>query len=381
MDGRTDLRTFRALLSDEGQSLLAALENAGPGRASRCAATADLWQSSPALVAAAEEQVRLRGRAAAYFGEFGPHMYFPPDLVELSSHLAVAEYKLDRVLHEIGVVLIDAMGLGSGADALVLSRSHHTTGVDADPPAVEIADANARAMRSPMLFPHHEDVTSYDSRSEAVFIDLMRRPGPDGSHDPESYGPSLSWALERVRTTGGGWIRLAPGLGPGVVPDPGRPDEAEWISYDGVSQELVLWWGLGEWGREAAVTVRKATLLPAGASLTARGLPEPVRASPGPLRVRAGPGRGRRGSGGRGRRGCRRWTPPRWRRPPHGRRAAVHALRDGVRGHGGAAVGRCREAADRRPRRAGGVRRHRGGRHRDADRRTRPVPAGALRAS
>ncbi|WP_371588730.1 SAM-dependent methyltransferase [Streptomyces virginiae] len=270
-----DLRTFRALLSDEGQSLLAALEDAGPGRASRCAATADLWQSSPALVAAAEEQVRLRGRAAAYFGEFGPHMYFTPDLVELSSHLAVAEYKLDRVLHEIGVVLIDAMGLGSGADALVLSRSHHTTGVDADPLAVEIADANARAMRSPMLFPHHEDVTSYDSQSEAVCIDLMRRPGPDGSHDPESYGPSLSWALERVRTTGGGWIRLAPGLGPGVVPDPGRPDEAEWISYDGVSQELVLWWGLGEWGREAAVTVRKATLLPAGASLTARGLPEP----------------------------------------------------------------------------------------------------------
>ncbi|MFE5862779.1 hypothetical protein ACFQ77_19835 [Streptomyces virginiae] len=33
-------------------------------------------------------------------------------------------------------------------------------------------------------------------------------------------GQSLLAALERVRTTGGGWIRLAPGLGPGVVPDP-----------------------------------------------------------------------------------------------------------------------------------------------------------------
>ncbi|WP_051773643.1 hypothetical protein [Streptomyces sp. NRRL S-237] len=271
-----DLQTFRALLSDEGQSLLAALGGAaGPGRESRSAATAALWRSSPALVAAAEEQVRLRGRAASYFGEFGPHMYFTPDLVELSSHLTVAEYKLDRVLHEIGVVLIDAICLGSGTDALVLSWSHHTMGVDADPLAVEIAEANARAMRSQMLFPHHEDVTSYDSQGEAVFIDLMRRPGPDGSHDPEAYGPSLSWALERVRTTGGGWIRLAPGLGPCVVPDTGRPDEAEWISYDGVAQELVLWWGLGEWGREAAATVRKATLLPAGASLTARGLPEP----------------------------------------------------------------------------------------------------------
>ncbi|MFB6820495.1 hypothetical protein ACFCXA_02740 [Streptomyces virginiae] len=75
-------------------------------------------------------------------------MYVTPDLVELSSHLAVAEYKLDRVLHEIGVVLIDAMGPGSGADALVLSWSHHTMGVDADPLTVEIADADARAVRS-----------------------------------------------------------------------------------------------------------------------------------------------------------------------------------------------------------------------------------------
>ncbi|MFF4391153.1 SAM-dependent methyltransferase [Streptomyces sp. NPDC001552] len=274
-----DLRTFRALLSDEGQSLLAALGDAGPGRESRSAATAALWQSGPALVAAAEEQVRLRGRATAHFGEFGPHMYFTPDLVELSSHLTVAEYKLDRVLHEMGVVLIDAMCLGSGADALVLSWSHHTMGVDADPLAVEIAEANARAMRSPMLFPHHEDVTSYDSQGEAVFIDLVRRPGPDGSHDPESYGPPLSWALERVRTTGTGWIRLVPDLPPGALPGPGRADEAEWISYAGVAQELVLWFGLHH--EPAPVTARKATALPARASLTARGLPEPSVRPPG----------------------------------------------------------------------------------------------------
>ncbi|MEV6682451.1 hypothetical protein AB0N09_37165 [Streptomyces erythrochromogenes] len=34
---------------------------------------------------------------------------------------------------------IDAMCLGSGADALVLGWSHHTHGVYADPLAVEIA--------------------------------------------------------------------------------------------------------------------------------------------------------------------------------------------------------------------------------------------------
>ncbi|MFG2232121.1 SAM-dependent methyltransferase [Streptomyces sp. NPDC048723] len=249
MNGRTDLQTFRAPLTEEGRSLPAA------------------------LAAAADEQVRLRGRAAAKFGEFAPRMYLTPDIVELSSHLAVSEYKLHRVLHEIGVVRIEALCLGSGADALVLSRSHHTMAVDADPLTVEIAAANAPVMDARLFLSHCEDTAGLDGRGEAVFIDLMRRPGPDGVHDPESYSPPLTWTLDRVRTTGAGWVRLAPGLPPGAVPGLGRADEAEWISYAGVAQELVLWFGLHR--GPAPVTARKATLLPAGASLTTRGLPGP----------------------------------------------------------------------------------------------------------
>ncbi|MCX5302473.1 SAM-dependent methyltransferase [Streptomyces sp. NBC_00160] len=263
-----DLQVFRALLSDEGQSLLAALGDAGP-----VGEPALRHDRPPALLAAAEEQVRLRGRAAAKLGEFAARMYLTPDFVELASPLAVAEYKLDRVLDEVGVVLIDAIGLGSGLDALVLSWSHHTTAVDPDPLTVEIAGANAPVANASLFFPHREDLARFDSQGEAVFIDLMRRPGPDGAHDPESYSPPLSWALDRVRTTGLGWVRLAPGLAPGAVPDLGRADEAEWISHAGTVQELVLWFGLHP--EPAPVTVRKATLLPAGASLTSRGLPEP----------------------------------------------------------------------------------------------------------
>ncbi|MFJ3961515.1 SAM-dependent methyltransferase [Streptomyces sp. NPDC090036] len=272
-----DLQVFRALLSDEGQSLLAALGDAGPGGEPESAAMAALRQSSPALVAAAEEQVRLRGQAAVKFGEFAPRMYFTPDLVELSSHLAVAEYKLDRV-REMGVVLVEPMFLGSGADALVLSREYYTLAVDPDPLTTAMAVANERALNGrtePALFADCEDVAAFGGRGEADFIDLMRPPGPDGGHDPESCGPPLSWALEQVRSTGLGWIRLPPGPAPGAVPDLGRADEAEWISYDGEVQELVLWFGLGPCGKPADITVRRATLLPAGASLTARGLPGP----------------------------------------------------------------------------------------------------------
>ncbi|MCX4696152.1 SAM-dependent methyltransferase [Streptomyces sp. NBC_01408] len=276
-----DLQTFRALLTDEGQSLLAAAMR-DDGSAGESGPRSEWGSGHPAaLVAAASEQVRLRGLASAKFGEYAPHMYFTPDSVELSSHLAVAEYKLGRVLHEIGVVLIEAICLGSGADALVLSWSHHTTAVDTDPLTVEMAEANGRAMDTRMFFPAREDISGFNSQGEADFIDLMRPPGPDGSHDPESYSPPLSWALKRVRTTGGGWIRLTPGLAPGAVPDLGRADEAEWISYDGAIQEMVLWYGLGEWGKPPPVTARRATLLPAGASLTGRGLSEPAVRPPG----------------------------------------------------------------------------------------------------
>ncbi|MEU6299423.1 SAM-dependent methyltransferase [Streptomyces erythrochromogenes] len=268
-----DLELFRALLTDEGQRLLARLQAGDPAGE---AATAEALRCGhpAALVSAAREQVRLRRRAAAKYGEYAARLYFTPDGVELSSHLAVSEYKLDRVLHELGVVLIDAMCLGSGADALVLGWSHHTDAVDADPLTVEIAKANRPGMDEPMLYPRCEDVTGFDSQGEAVFIDLMR---PAGTSDPEAYDPPLPWALDRVRTTGYGWVRLAPGV-PDRVP-PGTlagADEVEWISHEGRIQEAVVWFGLDARRAPAQVPVRRATVLPSGASLLGRrDLPAP----------------------------------------------------------------------------------------------------------
>ncbi|WP_404952633.1 THUMP-like domain-containing protein [Streptomyces sp. 147326] len=268
-----DLDTFRALLTDEGQALLAVLQDTGPAEEP----VFDLRRAHPAeLVAAAREQVRLRRQAAAKFGRHAPRLYFTPDSVELSSHLAVSDYKLERVLHEIGGVLIDVMSLGSGADAHVLGRSHITSAVDGDRLTIEIAAANQKGMDEPALGLTCADITTFESHGEAVFIDLMRHAGPDGGHDPERYDPPFSWALERLHTTGAGWIRLAPGVPDQAVPDLGRADEAEWISYDGHIQEAVLWFGLDGLRTPKPTPVRKATLLPAGASLTGRGLPHPA---------------------------------------------------------------------------------------------------------
>ncbi|WP_327411600.1 hypothetical protein [Streptomyces sp. NBC_01233] len=256
-----DPDTFRALLTDEGQSLLAVLQATGP--AEEPVTVAALCRAHPAeLVAAAREQARLRRQAAAKFGRHAPRLYFTPDTVELSSHLAVSDYKLDRVLDEIGVVMIDAMGLGSGADAHVLGWSHATSAVDGDRLTVEIAAANRKGMDEPMLGLTCADVTTFDCQGEAVFIDLMRHAGPDGGHDPERYDPPLSRALERLHTTGAGWIRLTPGVPDQAVPDLGRAHEAEWISYDGHIQEAVLWFGLDGLRTPQPTTVRKPRCCP-----------------------------------------------------------------------------------------------------------------------
>ncbi|MFD3802935.1 hypothetical protein ACFWTC_04725 [Streptomyces sp. NPDC058619] len=193
-----DPDTFRTLLSDEGQALLAVLADADPA------------------------------------GEVGAVAS-----VELSSHLAVSEYELDRVLHEIGVVMIDALSLGRGADALVLSWSHDAVGVDGDPLTLAVAAANRRAMDEPVLSLARADIGEFDGRGEAVLVDPMRRAGPGGRHDPEAYDLPQPWALDRVRTTGAGWVRLAPDLPDEAVPDLGRADEAEWISYGGAARRTL----------------------------------------------------------------------------------------------------------------------------------------------
>ncbi|MEU6312211.1 hypothetical protein [Streptomyces sp. NPDC047014] len=102
------------------------------------------------------------------------------------------------------------------------------------------------------------------------------RAGPCG---PGPCHPPLARALDRARTTGQGWVRLAPEFPYETVPElAARAAEAEWISYEGEAQEAVLWFfGAGGAPRPPpAEPLRRATLLPGGNSLTGPGLPAPT---------------------------------------------------------------------------------------------------------
>ncbi|MFE1560580.1 SAM-dependent methyltransferase [Streptomyces sp. NPDC058734] len=267
-----DLDTFRALLTDEGQAVLAAVRDPDP--ATWPATLTALRRDHPAeLVAAAVEQVRLRRDAEAKFGADAQRMYFTRDGLDHASHREVAEYKLGRVLDEMGVVFLDVLPLGVGADALVLGWSHAVTAVDGDPLNVAVTAANAAALDAQAtIWIEQKDLTVHEPWGEAVFVDLAG-PGPRDS------GPSLTWALDTVRGVGAGAVRLGPDVPYGSVPEGCGADEAEWISWEGEVQEAVLWW-YGEPGTAARVP-RRATLLPGGATLTGRGLPAPAVRPPG----------------------------------------------------------------------------------------------------
>ncbi|MFF2185598.1 SAM-dependent methyltransferase [Streptomyces sp. NPDC058155] len=281
------------LLSDEGQALLAALRDHDP--AQELALATRLRRDHPAeLVSAALAQARLRQRAVAKFGERDAYrMYFTPHGVEQATRTSVAAHRAGRFrdigLRDGGPARITDLCCGVGGDAIELARAGFAvTAVDRDPVTCEIAALNVRTLApdAPPATVVRADVMTYDlaaAAPDALFIDPARRGGRGRIFDPEAYSPPLSWAIEAVRTVGAGGIKIAPGIPHELVPD---DFEAEWISDGGDVKEAVLWHhatgpgagpGPGPGSGPGAITpgARRATLLPAGLTLTGRGLPDP----------------------------------------------------------------------------------------------------------
>ncbi|MFJ8588134.1 methyltransferase domain-containing protein [Streptomyces sp. NPDC093595] len=265
----TDLAAFSTLLTDEGQSLLAALRDYDPAR--ELAVASRLRREHPAeLVTAALGQARLRQRAVAKFGAEDAHrMYFTPHGVEQSTRAAVAAHRAARFA-ELGVRSVADLCCGIGGDAIALARAGiRVLAVDRDPLTAETARANAEALGlAGLIEVRRADVTETDTAAyDAVFVDPARRGGRGGGRifDPEAYSPPLSWAVGTARSARYAALKIAPGIPHETVPPEA---EAEWISDGGDVKEAVLWFGT----RPGTVT---ATLLPGPRTLTGRGLPDP----------------------------------------------------------------------------------------------------------
>ncbi|MGW2399185.1 class I SAM-dependent methyltransferase [Kitasatospora sp. NPDC001664] len=262
-----EIDAFKALLTDQGQALLAELREFKPGE--ELALATRLRKEHPAeLVTAAIGQAHLRQRARAKFGTDADAMYFTPNGVEQATRRSVAEWRAGRFA-ALGVRRLADLCCGIGGDAIALARAGvHVLAVDRDPLTCAVATANAAALGLTDLVKVREaDVTEVDVAGyDAVFTDPARRTARGRVFDPEAYSPPLSWAVEAARRTPYGALKVAPGIPHELVPEGA---EAEWVSDHGEVKEAVLWFGTG------ATAPHRATLLPGPHSLTGGHLPDP----------------------------------------------------------------------------------------------------------
>jgi SAM-dependent methyltransferase len=249
-----DLETFRWLLTDDGQALLA-LATAAEGtplqvqKALRDRASAE-------QVTAALGQVELRRHAEPKLGADATRMYFTREALEQATRARVAAHRAARVA-VAGPSVID-LTCGIGGDLVAFARAGLTTaGVDLDPLRVEMARANLDALGLGGAV-SVEDATALDVSPFATsYADPARRTGRGRSFHVDDWTPP--WTFVEALLSGRAVVKVAPGIPHSLVPD---GVEAEWVSDAGEVKEAALW------APALATAARRATVIGRGGLAT-----------------------------------------------------------------------------------------------------------------
>jgi hypothetical protein len=278
---------FTALLSPQGQELLAELRQQADGAAATLRLGTDLRARYPVdLVVDALSQHELRLLARAKFSR-AMDMFFTRAGLEQASSEVIARYRSARFA---GAGLVADLCCGIGGDLVALAGGREVLAVDRQPLHLRMARANAE------VYGVAAGVTTVaaDVRDIAldgaggVFIDPARR--RDGRRLPAGDSdPPLAWCLSLAGQARPGrrvGVKAAPGLRHEVVP-PGW--EAEFIAIGRDLKEAVLW------SPALATAATRATVQPGGQSLTAGtagpapvGMPGRYLLDPSPAVTRAG---------------------------------------------------------------------------------------------
>ncbi|MFF2487674.1 SAM-dependent methyltransferase [Microbacterium sp. NPDC058062] len=253
-----ELSELEALLTPEGLRLLDAMPPVDSSDdVARTVTRLRRDGHSPDLVSAVVGQARLRTRARAKFGDLAERMLFTRAGLEQATRLGIAARHAAR-FRDAGFTRVADLGCGIGGDALGLAGlGLRVTAVDADEVTAGIAAYN--------LAPFGADAevrlgTAEDTDLdgiEAVWLDPARRTAGHSETArtrPEDWSPSLDWVFDLARRMPVG-VKLGPGLDRDLIPD---EVEAQWVSADGATVELVLWSGaLARPGvRRAALVIR-----------------------------------------------------------------------------------------------------------------------------
>lgn len=218
----------------------------------------------PELAQALLETALLRREAAAKFTR-AEEMYFTREALEQASAEPVARRRARRFA-AAGVAHVADLGCGIGGDALALTEHSEVTGIDRDLVRLAMARENAGAYGHAGRFrPLQADLETLPPFPvDAFFFDPARRDERGRRiHSVAGYRPPLSLAARWLPgARQGGAVKISPGVDYAELPPEA---EVEFISLDGDVREALLWFGALRSGAS-----RRATLLPAGVTLTDR---------------------------------------------------------------------------------------------------------------
>lgn len=253
-----EMAELTALLTPEGLRLLdamPAIESADD--VARAVSRLRKDGHSPDLVSAVVGQARLRARARTKFGDLAERMLFTRAGLEQATRLPIAARHAAR-FRDAGLARVADLGCGIGGDALGLAGfGIRVLAVDADEVTAAIAAYNLAPFGDDVEVRHgtaeETDLTAVDG----VWLDPARRTAGHSETTrtrPEDWSPSLDWVFALATRLPIG-VKLGPALDRALIPE---DVEAQWVSADGSTVELVLWSGaLARPGvRRAALVIR-----------------------------------------------------------------------------------------------------------------------------
>ena len=264
------------LLSPAGARLLDRLRGIAVTPGQELALSAELRADYPPdLVAAALTQQTLRTAARPKFSRAEDMLFTRAGLEQASSELTAAHSA--RRFAGLDLVADLCCGIGGNLTALA-AAARRVVGVDTDPDALRFAGHNAAVLGATadvaLARADVRDLSYGGTRGApvaAVFIDPARRAAGRRLRTGDSE-PALRWCYALARPVPRVCIKAAPGLDHGLVP---ADWEAEFVATGRALKEALLW------SPAFATTPRRATVLPARATLVAcSGEPVPV-ADPG----------------------------------------------------------------------------------------------------
>ena len=260
---------FIALLSPEGQQLLARVDYDSKTDVVKLVSHLRAEGFDPALVAAVLTQAKLRRRGATKFGEFAGRMLFTEHGLEQASRLSVAALHAGR-FKNAGASTVADLGCGIGTESLAFAS------VDLEVSAFELDEVTAAVATYNLNIFENATVEQSDvaivglEKFDGIFFDPARRDlkGAKGERavrkfDPAQFAPNYDWVVECCKQH----VASNPSRTAGIKLGPGHPHEAiddaaeaQWVSVNGDLVELALWFGAA-----ARPNVKRAALLIDGA--------------------------------------------------------------------------------------------------------------------